>query len=286
MNRFAFAKQFTPSFPVTQDVSSRGFPPPSPTKKLRGMKNIRHSLLGFLSGLLMIPVVALAEDSELADLFSRTGVTGTMVISPLQGASVIHNDARAKQRFPVASTFKILNTLIALQEGVIADGQQIKWDGVSREIADWNHDQTLESAFKSSCVWCFQGFARQVGAAKYEQYLSDLAYGEVKKPFDETTFWLDGSLKASAIEQVDVLKKIDRRSLPFRSASYDILRRIMLVEQTPHYALWAKTGWATRVSPQIGWYVGYVETPKGTWFFAMNLDAKDQSDLPLRQKIT
>jgi len=246
---------------------------------------MRHRLC-FLLVCLLVPAAALAEDAGLADLFSRAGVTGTIVIAPLQGAAYyVHDDQRSNRRFPVASTFKILNTLIALQEGAISDGDEFKWDGVSREVADWNHDQTLESAFKTSCVWCFQSLARKVGAAKYERYLADLAYGEVKKPFDETRFWLDGSLKASAIEQVDLLKRIYRRSLPFRSSSYAVLRRIMLVDQSPQYSVQAKTGWATSTSPQVGWYVGYIESTNGVWFFALNIDVNSQSQLQLRQQI-
>jgi beta-lactamase class D len=245
---------------------------------------MRHRLCFFLVCLL-VPAAALAEDAGLADLFSRAGITGTIVIAPLQGVGYVHDDERSNRRFPVASTFKVLNTLIALQEGALSDGDEFKWDGVSREVADWNHDQTIESAFKTSCVWCFQSLARKVGAAKYERYLADLAYGEVKKPFDETTFWLDGALKASAIEQVELLKKMYRRSLPFRSSSYEVLRRIMLVEQSPQYSLRAKTGWATSTSPQVGWYVGYVESPKGAWFFALNIDVNSQSQLQLRQQI-
>jgi beta-lactamase class D len=60
----------------------------------------------------------------------------------------------------------------------------------------------------------------------------------------------------------------------------------MLVEQTPAFTMRAKTGWAARVKPQIGWYVGYVETSKEMWFFATNLEVRDEKDLPLRQKLT
>jgi len=33
-----------------------------------------------------------------------------------------------------------------------------------------------------------------------------------------------------------------------------------------------KTCWAARATPQIGWYVGYIEKPGATWIFAMNID--------------
>ena len=34
----------------------------------------------------------------------------------------------------------------------------------------------------------------------------------------------------------------------------------------------AKTGWQARVEPQIGWWVGWVETPTGAVIFALNID--------------
>jgi beta-lactamase class D len=231
---------------------------------------------------------AVAEDQVLAGLFSQHGMNGTIVISSLHNEKTfIYNEHRANQKFSTASTFKILNTLISLEEKAISGKDDVlKWDGHIYDFPDWNHDQTLESAFKISCVWCFQELARRVGAEKYRNYLRESAYGELREPFVETTFWLDGSLKISAIEQVDFLKKVYLRALPFNASSYETLRQIMLVEKTPAYTMWAKTGWATRVKPQVGWYVGYVETPKEVWFFATNIEIRDEKDLPLRQKLT
>ncbi|MEJ2406606.1 MAG: class D beta-lactamase [Candidatus Thiodiazotropha sp.] len=229
-----------------------------------------------------------AEDQVLAKLFSKQGLEGTIVLSSLHNAQTfIHNNLRANQRFPAASTFKILNTLIALEETVVSGKDEVlKWDGHQYDFSDWNHDQTLESAFKVSCVWCFQKLARQIGAEKYRSYLHTSAYGELREPFDKTTFWLDGALQISALEQVEFLKNVYLRAHPFSASSFDTLRQIMLVETTPDYSLWAKTGWSARVDPQIGWYVGYVETPKDVWFFAMNIEIREKGDLPLRQKLT
>jgi beta-lactamase class D len=109
-----------------------------------------------------------------------------------------------------------MNTLIAIEEKIISEKDEVlKWDGHIYEIPDWNHDQTLESAFKVSCVWYFQELARRVGAEKYRSYLRKSAYGELREPFDETSFWLDGSLQISAIEQINFLKKVYLRTLPF-----------------------------------------------------------------------
>lgn len=236
----------------------------------------------------LFSVQAAAEDPAIAKLFSQQGIDGTIVISLLQsGRTFIHNDHRAAQRFSTASTFKILNTLISVEEKAISGKDDVfKWDGRIYDLPNWNHDQTLESAFKVSCVWCYQELARRVGAAKYRNYLHKLAYGELREPFEETTFWLDDSLAISAIEQVEFLKKVYQRTLPFSASSYETLRQIMLVEQSPSFTIRAKTGWATRVTPQIGWYVGYVETLNDVWLFATNLEVRDEKDLPLRQKLT
>ncbi|OIO70899.1 MAG: hypothetical protein AUJ57_07835 [Zetaproteobacteria bacterium CG1_02_53_45] len=96
-----------------------------------------------------------------------------MVISSLKsGQTFIHNDARAKQRFSPASTFKVMNTLIAVEEKTIAGKDDVfKWDGHVYELSNWNHDQILASAFRVSCVWCYQALAARIGAEKYRAYL-------------------------------------------------------------------------------------------------------------------
>lgn len=237
---------------------------------------------------LLFSAQAMAEDPAIAELFVRQGIDGTMVISSLHNEQIfIHNPQRANHRFASASTFKILNTLIALEEKAISGKDDLfKWNGQTYSIQDWNHDQTLESAFKVSCVWCFQELARHVGKQNYRSYLQKSAYGELHEPFDETTFWLDGSLVISAAEQVDFLQKVYQHTLPFSSSSYETLKQIMRVEQTHNYTMYAKTGLASQSKPAIGWYVGYVETAKHVWFFATNIDVRDEKDLPLRLKLT
>lgn len=232
-------------------------------------------------------VFAHAEDMAIANLFSNEQVAGTILIeSTRTGQRFVHNDSRSKQAFTAASTFKVLNTLIALEEGVIGGADStIRWNGTFYENTDWNRDQTLETAFKLSCVWCYQELARRVGAAKYPAYIRSSHYGELREPFDGTQFWLDGSLTISAEQQVAFLKQLVSGHLPFRASSYDTLKSIMLSDETPHYRLFAKTGWATRNAPAVGWYVGYIETADDTWLFALNIDTRSDSDLPLRKQI-
>lgn len=228
-----------------------------------------------------------AEDADIARLFDEAGVDGTLVIESAEtGQRYVHNEARAKQPFTAASTFKVLNTLIALEEGAIAGADEIiPWDNTRYEIEAWNRDQTLKSAFQVSCVWSYQWLARRVGAADYPPHIRQAHYGQLREPFNGTEFWLDGSLTISAEQQIELLKRVTARSLPYRTSSYDTLKTVMLTEAAKDYRLYAKTGWAARSTPGTGWYIGYVETDENTWLFALNLDTRTVRDLPLRQQI-
>ena len=248
----------------------------------------KHTIKYFISIFaIFLPVFASAEDLAISALFAQKGVDGSVVISSLKsGQTFIHNDERANRRYSPASTFKIMNTLIAVEEKAIAGKDDVfKWDGHVYDLPDWNHDQTLASAFKVSCVWCYQELASRIGAEKYRAYLKQSDYGELHSPFETTRFWLNGSLQISALEQVSFLKKVVQHRLPFSKAAYEALQQIMLTEETPAYSLWAKTGWARMARAPVGWYVGYVETPKDVWFFALNMKIRNEKDLPLRQEL-
>ena len=246
-----------------------------------------RSILTLLIALSFIAPVH-AEDPDIARLFSEAGIEGTMVIARIDGGETyVHNEARAERRFPAASTFKIFNTLIALDEGALSGlDEVIRWDGGLHDLPDWNQDHTVKSAYAASCVWCYQELARRIGADRYQAHLAGASYGQIQEPFEETTFWLDGSLTISAREQVSFLRQVILRALPYKASSYAGLREVMLSEQGGDYSFRAKTGWTARSTPQVGWYVGYVEKPEATWIFAMNMDMEGKAGLPLRQALT
>ena len=262
-----------------------------PVRKLRSVTTCTSTLMRSILALLIAVVCAPqghAEDAEIASLFSDAGVEGTIVIATLDGSQrYVHNETRAWQRFPVASTFKVFNTLIALEEGALSGlDEVIRWDGRVHEFPDWNRDHTIKSAYAVSCVWCYQELARRIGGDRYRAHLARAGYGRLQEPFDGTAFWLDGSLTVSAEEQVAFLRQVILQTLPYQASSYAGLREVMLMEQGEDYSVRAKTGWAARSTPQIGLYVGYIEKPGATWIFAMNIDMRGKADLPLRQALT
>lgn len=232
--------------------------------------------------------LSLAEDSELAALFTANNVEGTIVLTSEDGEHVfIHNDNRAQQRLVPASTFKILNTLIALDEHVVANEQEvIKWDGKKRGYPAWNKDHSIKTAFPVSCVWFYQELARRIGLKNYNRHLAEAHYGNQIAGPDVTDFWLVGDLGISAIEQISFLRVVKNQSLPYSQNNQRMLKQLLILKKTPEYTLYGKTGWATRVAQPHGWFVGFIETKDTTWYFATNIIIKKKRDAQYRKKLT
>lgn len=189
-------------------------------------------------------------------------------------------------RFSPASTFKIPNTLIALDAKVVDSKDTLfRWDGTDKGLQQWNSDQTLESALRVSCVWCYQEIARKVGKEKYESVLAQIDYGNQTVGSDVERFWLNGDLQISAAEEISFLRRLYDYELPFQQEHVDVLKDIMLIEENDQYSLYAKSGWAT-TTPQVGWFVGFVEKGTQTWFFAMNMQVDNREQVSLRQELT
>ncbi len=232
---------------------------------------------------ILTAAAAWAGDADLEAVLAEQGVAGTVVIASLDGATVwVANEERAARRMSPASTFKIPNTLIALDAGAVAADEVIPWDGVDRGVAAWNRDHTLATAFPVSCVWFYQVLAERVGMERYRRDLAAMSYGNATPGPDVRTFWLDGDLAISALEQVDFLRRLQRRELPASERAVELLRRIMVVDQGPGWTLRAKTGWAGMFEPGVGWYVGTLERDGDVWLFAANLEVRSREDLPRR----
>ena len=186
---------------------------------------------------------------------------------------VRYNPERCAERFIPASTFKIMNSLAGLESGVIPDESYvIEWDGTPQAIAEWNQDHTLETAFRNSVVWYYQELARRLGKEKMQQYVDAAHYGNQDISGQIDTFWLEGELRISADEQVEFLKRLYEGDLPFSDRSMDIVKGIMVLEDTDDYTFSGKTGTGIRVAPQVGWFVGYLETNDNVYFFATNIE--------------
>ncbi len=235
----------------------------------------------------VISATATSEiNPELGKYFD--GLPGTFVLYDLKHDHTLrYNPTRSAERFLPASTFKILNSLISLETGVIPDENTvIKWNGTIYDIPAWNHDQTLRSAIKDSVVWYYQELARRVGPERMQKYVDTVGYGNHDISGNVDSFWLDGALRISADEQVEFLKRLYQNDLPFSQRTLDIVKDILILDKTSVSRLSGKTGTQLRVEPAINWFVGYVEKDGNVYFFATNLELPEGSTDNARAKET
>jgi beta-lactamase class D len=235
----------------------------------------------------------LSNAQDLSPFFKNT--KGAFVIYDLKNNRYIrYNEARCGERFSPKSTFKIPNSLIGLETGVIRDADfVIAWDRQKHPPQDnwnqepfshWGQDQTLRSAIKYSVVWYYQELALRVGERSMKKYISIFNYGnqDVSGGIDE--FWLNGKLTISADEQVEFLKAFYNERLAVSKRSTDIVKDILALEKTPTYTLSGKTGGGSIAEGKyIGWFVGYLETKGDVYFFATNIEGSSFPEIRVKR---
>ncbi len=181
-----------------------------------------------------------------------------------------------------ASTFKIVNTLIALETGAVSDEQEIiPW------IDDYDttryghrpniyHSLSMKEAFRLSAGWAYVELAKRIGKDRYRNILTEMGYGNVDLSFEDPDFWNFGPFAISPMNQIEVLLGIYEERFSFSKRSYATLKEMMVEEQTGDYVIRAKTGWTRADGRDTGWWVGYIEQPDNVYFFATRL-IKDRS---------
>jgi beta-lactamase class D len=166
----------------------------------------------------------------------------------------------ARHAFAPASTFKIPNTLVGLETGVIPDEAfTLPWDGERHDIEAWNRDTDLTAAMAESVVWYYQEVARRVGLERMESWVARLGYGNAQVGDRVDRFWLDGPLAITPVEQVEFLERLTAGQLPVSARSVEILRRVVPSRELQGATLHAKTGTHVGGGESQGWLVGWVE---------------------------
>jgi beta-lactamase class D len=190
-----------------------------------------------------------------------------------------YNKAQYTESFSPASTFKICNSLIGLETGVIKNADfVIPWDSVTRSYPVWNQDQTLHMAFQNSTVWYYQELARRVGGKEMNYWLKKSNYGNADTSGGIDMFWLTGGLRVTPKQQIDFLRRLHDNSLPFSKRTMDIVKDIMIAEKKDNYVLRAKTGWSDESNRHVGWYIGYVEKDNNVFYFATCIQTRGLDD--------
>ena len=229
--------------------------------------------------------------------FESCGAEGSIVIFDNNKKKWIVSDTTTiySETLP-ASTFKIINLLIALETGVIASEKDtIKWPGKTDTIKygyrpEIYFDMTIKEAFEVSAGWVFNELSQKIGKENYNHYLKICNYGNqnITEPGDD--FWNFGAFGISPVNQVRFLRNFYEGKIPFSAKNMEIVKQVMITEQTKDYTIRAKTGWTREGGINTGWWVGYVETKHGVWFFATRLlqsRKNNRADFgPCRKEIT
>src|SRR5690606_15952060 len=102
--------------------------------------------------------------------------------------------------------------------------------------------------------------AKTIGTSQMEDWLNKAQYGNANTSGGIDRFWLSGGLRITPKQQVDFLRRIHNYQLPFSKRSIDILKKIMVSNDTADFIVRSKTGLGQQDNQNIGWYVGYIET--------------------------
>ncbi len=229
--------------------------------------------------LLMFTPGAASQQPDLARHFGDLDGTFVM-LDASTGKYVRHNPKCAQERFAPCSTFKVPNTAILLESGVATPDTVIKYDPALKQPERWARDLDLKDAFKVSALWYYQALSRRAGMETLRRFVERFDYGnrDVSGGIDRTgnPFWVDGTLRISANEQVEFLKRFYEGRLGLSERTTRLTKEMMPTEETPSWRLRAKTG-ACRPEgePTSNWYVGYVEKGSAVYYFALQIGAKD-----------
>ena len=276
----------------------QAFSPPSNALDVTFVIHRRHAL-GLLAAASLLPCRSFADIApqrseireSLAKRFTDDGTVGTFVGYKVDDYLIIASDKNrsAEPRLP-ASTFKIPNSLIALETGVVADPDKdvFKWDGVKRPIEAWNKDHTLRSAIAASAVPVYQEIARRIGQERMQKYVDLLEYGNRNIGGGIDQFWLTGDLRIDPMQQVDFVDRLRRGVLPISKRSQDLVRDILPVTKVGDSIIRAKSGLlgAERGQPSLGWMVGWAEKGSAQTVFALNMDCVEPRLIPERMVLT
>lgn len=221
------------------------------------------------------------EMPELKNVFDKFNVSGSILIyNQNENIYMGYNLKKCNIAFCPASTFKIPNTLIALESGIATSETVFKWNGEKRTFPYWEKDMTLKDAFKTSCVPIYQEIARHIGVEKMKYYTQLFNYGNLEITAENIdTFWLIGNSEITQYQQIYFLQKLYNLELPVREESMKAVKEIMRYEVNDSYTISGKTGWAIRQKEDITWFVGYVETNGNVYFFATNVTSNENTDM-------
>lgn len=206
--------------------------------------------------------------------------------------TMYHSEAALTRRSP-CSTFKIISSLIALENEIFeAKDSTRTWSGEVFWNEDWNKDIDFEEAFRTSCVWYYRQVVDDIGKDIMQKELNRLQYGNCDISDWEgrlntnnnnralTGFWIESSLLISPKEQVEVMERIFGQNSDYSEMTRNELKQVMLVsnEENTDISIYGKTGMGKAKNIVVdAWFTGFAESqsPEGNIYFCVHLGRTD-----------
>ncbi len=208
------------------------------------------------------------------------GYEGSFVLYDLKGDTWnIYDMEQATSRTSPNSTYKIYDALFGLEEGVITPNDSfMAWDKTDYPFEAWNRNQNLFSAMQSSVNWYFEEIDKQIGSSAIQDYIRKIRYGNEDVRNSRTAYWMQGALKISPVEQVELLAALHNNRFDFAPENIDAVKNSICLFSSESKTLYGKTG-TGRVDGQDvnGWFVGFIETADNTYFFGSNIQAAENA---------
>ena len=224
------------------------------------------------------------------------GFNGAAVLYDPSGMryTVFNSDLAQTRRSP-CSTFKIISSLIALENGILVPEDSTReWSGEIFWNEKWNRDIDFTDAFHESCVWYFRELTDDVGQEIVQEELNKLQYGNCDISDWEgrlntnnsnralTGFWIESSLLISPKEQTEVMERIFKESSPYLEETRESLKQVMLVadRDTSGINIYGKTGMGKRDGITVdAWFTGFAEKAEENVYFCIYLGKTDSMNV-------
>lgn len=224
------------------------------------------------------------------------GLNGTAVIYNASAREyTLYNRDLALTRSSPCSTFKIISSLIALENEILDPADSIRtWSGETFWNEDWNKDIDFHEAFRTSCVWYYRQIVDDIGKETMQKELNRLQYGNCDISDWEgrlntnnqnralTGFWIESSLMISPKEQVAVMERIFGEHSDYSEKSQEELKQVMLAskQEETGVSIYGKTGMGKTDGIVVdAWFTGFAESPEGKLYFCVRLGRTDNKNV-------
>ena len=200
----------------------------------------------------------------------------------------LYNMDMATTRTAPNSTYKIYDALFALEEDLITpEYSLISWNQEDYPFETWEQDQTLQTAMSDSVNWYFETLDNQIGKDVLQSYIQKIGYGNENLGSNLSSYWMESTLKISPVEQVELLNAFYQNTFGFAPENIQTVKNSIQLFSSAHGTLYGKTG-TGRIDGQdvSGWFIGFVETPENTYFFATNIQSENKATGSTAAEIT